>query len=386
MRQKACILGLGYIGLPIACVLAEAGFDVVGVDIDEDVIERIKTNFSNPEIGLSEAVENIIKQRNFKTSNCPINSDVYVICVGTPLTRGKTPDLSQVNSAIEGILPYIKNDALIIIESTCPIGTTENIAKKLKRNCSKIHIAYCPERILPGNIFHELIHNDRIIGGIDNESTERAVNFYKSFVKGECFTTDARTAEAVKLAENTYRDINIGYANELSILAEQADININDLIYFANKHPRVNILNPGIGVGGHCIPIDSWFLVAQFPENTTIAAKAREANCKKTNLVLSKIIQKSEAACAKTIACFGLTYKPDVSDTRESPAMFIVNNLQEKFNVVCVDPYIENTSDAKKAVADADIIFILVAHKVFKDFFANNPISKKIIDLTGNCL
>ncbi|MFU7503319.1 MAG: nucleotide sugar dehydrogenase, partial [Candidatus Tisiphia sp.] len=290
MDKKVCIIGLGYIGFPIACVLANSGYSVLGVDIDEKVILRINTtNHITFEAKVKDLFIKGMHDGNIKISTKIEHSDIYIITVQTPLNLENKPDISYVNAAIESITPYLRTDNLVIIESTCPIGTTEIMAKQLRAVCANIFVAYCPERILPSNILNELIHNDRVVGGIDRQSGIRASDFYRSFIHGGIEVTDSKTAEAVKLAENTYRDINIAYANELSMIADHINININELIWLANKHPRVNILQPSPGVGGHCIAIDPYFLANAAPRFAQLTLKAREVNINKTNWVIQKI-------------------------------------------------------------------------------------------------
>ncbi|MCC8369275.1 MAG: nucleotide sugar dehydrogenase, partial [Rickettsia endosymbiont of Oxypoda opaca] len=291
MNKKVCVIGLGHIGFPTMCILANSGYSVLGVDIDKKVVSKINAvNYMTHETALKDLFIKGICKRNLKISTKVEHSDIYIITVQTPLNLKNKPDISYVSAAIESIIPYLETDNLILIESTCPIGTTEMMAKRLRIVCSNIFIAYCPERILPGNILSELIYNDRIVGGIDNKSGTRAADFYRSFIHGEIEVTDSKTAEAVKLAENTYRDINIAYANELSMIADHINMNINELISLANKHPRVNILQPGPGVGGHCIAIDPYFLAHSASEFAQLTLKAREVNINKASWVDRKSV------------------------------------------------------------------------------------------------
>lgn len=290
-KDSVCVVGLGYVGLPTACILANFGYSVFGVDIDKNVIDNIKSsNYLNLEPELQDLLNKAITNNCIQFSTNIIPSEIYVITVPTPLNIKFEPDISYVENAVNSIIPHIKPGNLIIIESTCPIGTTEYISDRLRSVCTEIYIAYCPERILPGNIIYELKHNNRIVGGIDKESTLRAVEFYKIFSSGKISSTDAKTAEAVKLTENTYRDINIAYANELSIIADKLNIDIDQLIKLANEHRRVNILDPGIGVGGHCIAIDPHFLISSAPSESSLIATGRKVNDAKTDWVIKKII------------------------------------------------------------------------------------------------
>eukprot|EP00919_Chromeraceae_sp_WS-2016_P012098 GHVR01028386.1.p1 GENE.GHVR01028386.1~~GHVR01028386.1.p1 ORF type:complete len:391 (-),score=55.01 GHVR01028386.1:2535-3707(-) len=382
--KKVCIMGLGHVGLPTACILAISGYSVLGVDIDPKVVSYLKSGkLTNLEPNLEKFFKKATQIGNLNVSTQVESADIYIVATPTLLGKKNQPDISCVYESIELIKPYIKRNNLVIIESTCPIGTTETIAKILNSTYSGIYVAYCPERIMPGNIIHELLNNNRIIGGIDIESTNCAVDFYQSFVLGEIEITNSKTAEAVKLAENSYRDINIAYANELSMIAEDIDIDVNHIIRLANKHPRVQILNPGVGVGGHCIAIDPWFLVASAPKVAFLTSKAREVNTNKTNWVIKKIKQAIKKNNANTIACLGLTYKADTSDTRNSPALDIVHAIEKENYVLRVDPYVRNTSFIYEALKEADIIVILIAHKEFKDIPSKYFANKVVLNFTG---
>lgn len=362
--QSVCITGLGAIGLPTAALLGTSGFTVWGVDTNLDLIERLRSGiFTSTEPGLQELATTAVQKGTLKLSTEPSSADTYLIAVPTPLGPANQPDLSHVDAAIAAIEPHLRSGDLLLIESTCPIGTTEAIASGLP----DVHVAYCPERILPGNALHELVYNDRIVGGVDPASTERAVAFYQSFCQGEVLPTDSRTAEAVKLAENTYRDINIAFANELSMIADHTKIDVNSVIKLANRHPRVNILQPGVGVGGHCIAVDPWFLVAAAPDLAPLTVKAREVNTHKTNWVLDRIKKAIAEHRPRTVACLGLTYKPDVADLRESPALAIAEALEKEIEVLRVDPYIVDTVPLDHALVHADMILYLVPHRAFKN-------------------
>jgi len=384
-RQKQiCVVGLGYIGLPTACILATSGYRVVGVDTDTKVLEKVQSaSLVDPEPDLQNLLISAIQNGNFKTSNEVFYADIYIIAVSTFLNSSNQPDISHVNAALDAISPYLGSNSLVLIESTCPIGATEIIAKKLKNHCNDISIAYCPERALPGNILYELIYNDRIVGGVDEISTARAVTFYQSFVRGEVLATDVRTAEAVKLAENAYRDINIAYANELSMIADQVGLNINELIRLANRHPRVQILNPGPGVGGRCIALNPWFLVSSAPDVAILTAKAREVNINKVNWVINKIRVAIKKSSASVVTCLGLSYKPNTSDIRESPACMVVQALKKEIQVLCVDPYIADTEELYNALARADLVVSLVAHNEFLNIPPHCLIGKTVLDFAG---
>ena len=396
MGLKVVIMGLGYIGLPTAALIASKGIKVHGVDINEKIVKTInKGGVHIVEPDLEGLVTHVVKKGYLKADTQPQSADVFLIAVPTPFKDGYKPDLSYVESAIKMIMPYLKEGNLVIIESTSPIGTTERmyefIVKERPELKGKFFMAYCPERVLPGKILYELEHNDRVIGGINPESTKKAKEFYALFVKGELHETDARTAEMCKLVENAYRDVNIAFANELSLICEKAGINVWELIKLANKHPRVNILQPGVGVGGHCIAVDPWFLITAYPEESRLMKTAREVNLYKTEWVINKIKEEAEKFEKENgrkpkIACLGLTYKPDIDDLRESPALYIVKRLiKDGFDILPVEPNIEKIEefklyDVNKAIEESDIIVFLVAHKIFKDL--KYP-AKIILDFCG---
>ncbi len=364
--MKVCVIGLGYIGLPTASILAINGFEVVGVDINKNRVEEIKNlTFKTTEKDLLTLVRGAINSGNLKIKNTPEKADVFIICVPTPIKNNRC-DLSYINSAIDSIKPYLEDGNLIIIESTVPPGTSEEIYNKLSKY-KNIYLSYCPERVLPGNILKELVDNDRVIGGINKESAERAKKIYDSFVKGKIYLTDCKTAEMVKLMENIYRDVNIALANEFAKISEELDIDVWEAIELSNKHPRVNILRPGPGVGGHCISIDPWFLIEKSKEAKLIRT-AREINDSMPNYVANKIKQLTKG---KNITIFGVTYKGDVDDVRESPAEKIISFLKEEFNIKCYDPYAKEFKyplyPIDEAVEDSDLIVVLADHKIFRD-------------------
>ena len=379
--KTVCVIGLGYIGLPTAALLANEDFDVHGVDIVQETVDTInRGEIHIVENDLEDFVKNAVQAKSLRASIKPEFSDIFIIAVPTPFKENFSPDLKYVIDATQSIAPYIKENNLIILESTSPLGTTQLVKSELQKmgiDTSKIYIAHCPERVLPGNIMKELIENDRIVGGVNNESTKVASKFYKQFVKGEILETDDRTAELAKLAENSFRDINIAYANELSIICDKFNINVWDLIRLTNKHPRVEILSPGSGVGGHCIAVDPWFIVSSDKEESKIIKLGRERNLEKTNWVIEKIQKKAKDFLVSKkrnpiIACFGLSFKPNIDDLRESPAIFIVNKLIESnHNVVVVEPNISSHNNLKLvdidyALSNADINVFLVGHDQFK--------------------
>lgn len=382
--KEISILGLGHIGLPLACILADYGFQVYGVDNDESVIRRVQSgHIELPECNLRNLLKKVITNGSLTVAAKVSTADVHLIAVPTPIDADRQPDLSFVKSAIESIKPRLRGQDLVIIASTCPIGTTDQIASDLRQIFPDISVAYCPERVLPGNILHEFIHNDRVVGGIDELATKRAVSFYQTFAEGAIQTTNAKTAEAVKLAENAYRDVNIAFANELSMLADQLELNVHELIHIANRHPRVNILEPGPGVGGHCIAIDPWFLAAAAPDAAQLISRAREVNLRKTDWVVEKIRGAIRKHHPRAIACLGLTYKPDVSDLRESPALSIVKSLEPEITVYSVDPYVPNTVSLAHAIEAADIIVGLVKHREFRNLLPERLRGKIILDFAG---
>ena len=394
-------MGLGYIGLPTAIIAAQHGIDVVGVDINPKVVDTVNQGRIHiVEPGLQELCRQVVSQGKLKASLHPETSDVYLIVVPTPFIKdgNHQPDISYVEAATRTVLPYLKEGNLFIIESTSPVGTTEKMAQliyterpELKDN---IHIAYCPERVLPGNVIYELIHNDRVIGGTNEESTEKAIAFYRQFVKGELHKTNARTAEMCKLTENSSRDVQIAFANELSIICDKAGINVWELIDLANKHPRVNILQPGSGVGGHCIAVDPYFITADFPMESQIIGKAREINNYKAFWCAEKTQNAIKAFEVKeqrepVVALMGLAFKPNIDDLRESPAKYIATKVMQTYNnadFLIVEPNLSDhkvfkLTDYKEAYEKADIVAFLVAHKEFNELPWRDD--KVILDFCG---
>jgi UDP-N-acetyl-D-mannosaminuronic acid dehydrogenase len=398
-QQKVVTIGLGYIGLPTSALIANNKIYVHGVDLNQKVVDTInagKIHIVEP--SLDEAVAIAVSAGFLKASTTPVEADVYLIVVPTPFKAKNEPDISFVQAATRAIIPILKKGDLYIIESTSPIGTTEKMMNyifterpELK---GKIYIAYCPERVLPGNVMYELVHNDRVIGGVDEASTQKAIAFYSQFVQGELHATNARTAEMCKLTENSSRDVQIAFANELSLICAKADINVWDLIKLANKHPRVNILQPGCGVGGHCIAVDPYFIVADYPLESKIIASAREVNNYKSfwcaeQVKTAKLEFQIKEGRKASVAIMGLAFKPNIDDLRESPAKYIAQRvLQDSQNEVfyIVEPNIEDhhvfkITNCKLAVEKADIIVFLVAHNEFKELNITNE--KVVLDFCG---
>ena len=399
MGMKACFMGLGYIGLPTAIIAAKHGVNVIGVDINPSVVEQ--TNAGHLHIiepGMEDMLKDVITSGQLHASTTPEESDAYFMVVPTPFKGNHEPDVSYVEAATRAVIPYLKPGDLYVIESTSPIGTTEMMAEiifterpELK---GKIYIAYCPERVLPGNVIYELVHNDRVIGGLNAESTDRAIEFYSQFVKGTLHKTNARTAEMCKLTENSSRDVQIAFANELSLICDKAGINVWELIRLANKHPRVNILQPGCGVGGHCIAVDPYFITADFPMESKIIATAREINNYKAfwcaekvkNAMLQFELDKHRKP---VVAMMGLAFKPNIDDLRESPAKYIVTKVMQGFNnaeILVVEPNVKEhnifkLTDYKEAYDRADIVAFLTAHDPFKTLPWRDD--KVILDFCG---
>ena len=396
---KVVTIGLGYIGLPTSALIAQNGIQVHGVDINQSVVDTInegKIHIVEPSLDI--AVEEAVKTGFLKADITAVKADTYLIVVPTPFKGNYEPDISYVESATKNIIPFLKAGDLYIIESTSPIGTTEKmmhlIYEQRPELAGKLHIAYCPERVLPGNVMHELVYNDRVIGGVDEKATNKAINFYKQFVKGELHATNARTAEMCKLTENSSRDVQIAFANELSLICDKAGINIWELIKLANKHPRVNILQPGCGVGGHCIAVDPYFIVSDYPMESKIIGTAREVNNYKSFWCAEKIQTEKlkfelEHGRKPSIALMGLAFKPNIDDLRESPAKYIAQKVLQNDNngkYFIVEPNIENhnvfkLTDYKEAIEKADIIVYLVAHDEFKEIEINN--NKIVLDFCG---
>ncbi|MCQ2072473.1 MAG: UDP-N-acetyl-D-mannosamine dehydrogenase [Bacteroidaceae bacterium] len=381
--MKVCFIGLGYIGLPTAIIAAKHGLQVAGTDINPDIVAATnegRLHIVEPEMDcmLKEVVANGL----LKAYATPQLSDAYFIVVPTPFKGNHEPDISYVESATLSVLPLLKDGDLFVIESTSPVGTTEKmrdlIWSKRPELKDRIYMAYCPERVLPGNVAHELIHNDRVIGGISPESTEKAKDFYSQFVQGELHSTDSRTAEMCKLTENASRDVQIAFANELSLVCAKAGINVWELVSLANRHPRVNILQPGCGVGGHCIAVDPYFITSAFPEESKLMAQARETNNFKAEWCAGQVLARmmkyeKENGRKPVVALMGLAFKPNIDDLRESPAMEIAGMVADSVSdnsLLIVEPNISEhgrfkLTDYKTAYENADIVAFLVNHREF---------------------
>jgi len=399
MNPEVVTIGLGYIGLPTSALIASHGTNVLGVDINQSVVDTInqgKIHIIEPD--LDAIVSKAVSNGFFTASTKPTSADVYLIVVPTPFKANHEPDISFVEAATKGIIPLLKKGDLYIIESTSPIGTTDKMQKLIFASRPElkgaIHIAYCPERVLPGNVMHELVENDRVIGGVDEASTQKAILFYSKYVKGELHGTNARTAEMCKLVENSSRDVQIAFANELSLICDKADINVWELINLANKHPRVNILQPGCGVGGHCIAVDPYFIVSDYPMESKIIGMAREVNNYKSFWCAEKIQNEKlkfelEHSRKPKTALMGLAFKPNIDDLRESPAKYIAQKVLQNSNNeehYIVEPNIckhnvFKLTEYNTAIEHADIIVFLVSHKEFKGL--KIPSSKVVLDFAG---
>lgn len=413
------VIGLGYIGLPTAAMFASRKVNVIGVDVNNHAVDTInqgRIHIVEPELDM--IVHAAVMEGFLRASTKVEPAEAFLIAVPTPFKDDHVPDLSYVRAAAESIAPVLKRGDIVILESTSPVGTTEQMLQWLREaradlcfpvegataNDIDVHIAYCPERVLPGHVIRELVENDRIIGGLTEGCSKRAADIYRVFVKGELLFTNARTAEMVKLTENAFRDVNIAFANELSLISDKLDINVWELIKLANHHPRVNILQPGCGVGGHCIAVDPWFIVDKTPEEARLIRVSREVNDNKPQWIkekvdraVSEVVAKTGMACDSVkIACFGLTFKPDIDDLRESPALEITVALAKKYpgQVVAVEPNIEIIpaelcvenvvlADYEKSFEQADVLVLLVDHAEFKE---NKPVissEKHLVDAKG---
>lgn len=413
--ETISVIGLGYIGLPTAAVFASKGKKVVGVDINARAVETINRGAIHiVEPDLDQVVHAAVTRGDLRATTQPEAADAFVIAVPTPFKDGHQPDLRFVKAAAESIAPVLKKGDLVILESTSPVGSTEQMADWLaaarpdlrfpqQSEAPDVYIAYCPERVLPGQVMVELINNDRVIGGMTPACSARASELYRLFLKGECVETNARTAEMCKLTENSFRDVNIAFANELSLICADQGINVWELIALANRHPRVNILQPGPGVGGHCIAVDPWFIVAQNPELARLIRTAREVNDAKPQWVLDQVktaladclTQTGKRASDITIACFGLAFKPNIDDLRESPAIGVARNIAEWHSgpTWVVEPHIAQLTDAladhaelvsaEQALAQADILVMLVDHRAFRAIDATCVQQNWIVDTKG---
>jgi len=396
MNKTICVVGLGYIGLPTASILGTKGYRVVGVDASPDVVETInrgEIHFFEPDLDI--LVRSAVHSGNLVAVSEPQTADIFIIAVPTPLDDGdKTPDISYVEAATRSIAPYVKAGDLVLIESTIPVGTTTGaVLPILQRDGANqaegVRLAHCPERVLPGRILVELVDNDRIVGGIDDGSAEAAAEFYETFVRGQVYRTDAATAEMAKLAENTFRDVNIALANELSVVCDPHGIDPWEMIKLANRHPRVNILQPGPGVGGHCIAVDPWFIAAGEP-NARLIRTAREVNDAKPDWVIEKIRAAAAEISSPVIGCLGLAFKADVDDLRGSPAEIIVRRLKDEGigELLVCEPNISDHAAFSLSTLDeirtrADVVVLLVDHKEFRSLRPEDLADKIIIDTRG---
>ena len=413
--KKCVIIGLGYIGLPTSAIIAKAGISVLGVDINPATVAAVNAGQCPiEEPFLPEALKDLVASGLIRASTQPEAGDVYIIAVPTPFTGGYKPDLSYVEAAARSIAPMLTAGNLVIVESTIPVGATEMVGRWIEGlrpdlTCSRrggegtadILVAHCPERVLPGQMLKELVENDRVIGGVCAASALAGQAFYRSFVTGKCLTTDARTAELCKLTENSFRDVNIAFANELSEICEDFGINVWELVGLANHHPRVNILKPGPGVGGHCIAVDPWFIVSALGEKARLIREARWINSGRPRQVVQKVLQKVAAGGIRSIGCLGLAYKPDVDDLRESPAVEIVEYLSKELHLAgsgielrVAEPFVDalphELSHANgvrlvdmETALDADLILMLVDHKQFRAVPKSRIAGKALVDTRG---
>lgn len=396
--KTICVVGLGYIGLPTASILADYGYHVLGVDVRPDVVATVnRGQIHIVEPHLDELVARVVRQGKLTASLQPCVADVFFLCVPTPINPDTTADLSYVESAARSIRRFVRPGSLIILESTSPPGTTEHVVVRhaVPDNCQvgrDVFVAHCPERVLPGRILIEAVENDRIVGGVTPACTAQALAFYESFVKGRVLPATALAAETAKLVENSYRDVNIAFANELSMLCDKLSLDVYEIIALANRHPRVNILSPGPGVGGHCISVDPWFLVHVAPEHTPLIRTARQVNNHKPHFVRQKIEQAARACHAKTIGCLGLAYKADVDDLRESPSLEIVRELRQlaQYEVLACEPYVPAShftefplTSLDEVLRRSDVLVLLTDHAQFKNLPFAILSSKTLVDTRG---
>ncbi|WIO75369.1 UDP-N-acetyl-D-mannosamine dehydrogenase [Porticoccaceae bacterium LTM1] len=419
--ETVSVIGLGYIGLPTAAAFASRRKKVIGVDVNQhavDIINKGEIHIVEPELDM--VVHAAVTEGYLRATTTPEPADAFLIAVPTPFKGDHEPDLSYIEAAAKSIAPVLKKGDLVILESTSPVGATEKMSQWLAEarsdltfpqalgENSDIRIAHCPERVLPGHVMRELVENDRVIGGVTRKCSEAAITLYKTFVEGECVVTNARTAEMAKLTENSFRDVNIAFANELSIICDKIDVDVWELIELANRHPRVNILQPGAGVGGHCIAVDPWFIVSETPDEARLIRAARDVNDSKPNWVVEKVeMAVSEVLKGSPnkkiedvkVCCLGLTFKPDIDDYRESPALQIVEKLSREFkgDLIVVEPNLEKLpaivenkvvfSNSYGSLMESDVVVILVKHKEF--YFIPDVLKKNkksvIIDCTGIC-
>lgn len=398
LNKKVCVVGLGYVGLPTASILAAKGYQVHGVDVRPAIVESIgRGEILIEEPDLNILVRSAVNSKQLRVSLRPEPADVFIICVPTPQLANHAPDLSYVEQACQAIRDVAKRGDLIILESTSPPGTTVDIVARTAVPLGltvgrDVFVAYCPERVLPGRILLEVVQNDRVVGGVTKACTERARQFYESFVNGNVIATTAVVAELTKLAENAYRDVNIAFANEIASLADDLGVDPWEVIRFANHHPRVNILSPGPGVGGHCISVDPWFLVYANPKHTPLIRTAREVNDRKPIEVVEKVMRLARQFTHPTIGCLGLTYKADIDDLRESPALHVVRELLNRGceNLLICDPYVRpdrlddiTLTDLSKVLSESQILVLLTDHREFREIPENVLQEKVLVDTRG---
>lgn len=409
VEQQVSVIGLGYIGLPTAALIARSGAKVLGIDVRADVVDTINSGKVHiEEVDLDGLVQGVVSRGLLRASLTVEPADVFVIAVPTPVSEDNAPDISYVLNAARTIAPVLKVGDTVILESTSPVGTTDAMRDLLAQlrpdlkmpgiaaGAADVAIAYCPERVLPGRILVELIDNDRCIGGITPRCARKALSFYRQFVRGACITTTARAAEMVKLVENSFRDVNIAFANELSVIAEKAGIDVWEVIRLANRHPRVNILSPGPGVGGHCIAVDPWFIVHADPENARIIRTAREVNDGKTDYVVARASDMIDACAGETIACLGLAFKANIDDFRESPAVKVASRLARRYGarIKLVEPYAHDLPmdfagtgaeliDIDTAIESCGMFIVLVDHDIFKSVPLDERADKVVYDTRG---
>jgi len=403
--KHVCVIGLGYIGLPTAAVIAQQGMKVTGVDTSSQIVDKVNSGGIHiAEQDLDCLVHEVVKNGFLSASLTPVEADVFIIAVPTPFKKNHKPDLNHIESAAQAIIPFLKSDSLIILESTSPVGTTEQLEQWLYearpdlKATKSLSLAYCPERVLPGKILQELVENDRIVGGVNEAASLKAQAFYRKFCQGEILVTDARTAEMTKLSENAFRDVSIAFANELANICDTLNINVWELIRLANHHPRVNILQPGPGVGGHCIAVDPWFIVDSAPNEAQLIRTARQINDARPEKVVNAILKVLETNPQASIACLGLAFKPNVGDLRESPAMTIVKSLAKRVNnsIAVAEPFITELPpqlqsylnvqwmDFAAAINSSQIVVVLVNHD---EFLLVDPavLKQKIVIDTRGC-
>jgi len=408
--DKVCVMGLGYIGLPTAAILASRGLTVVGVDINPDIIDTVnsgKVHIQEPDLDI--VVRSAVLSGNLKATMRPEKASAFIVAVPTPFSDDHKPDLSYVAAAAAALGPVLDKGNLVVLESTVPVGSTEKFAGWLSKirpdlafpdeagRSVDICMAHCPERVLPGRVLTELVENDRVIGGMTARCARVATALYKIFVQGECIPTNARTAELVKLTENAFRDVNIAFANEMSLVCDSLGINIWDLIALANRHPRVNILRPGPGVGGHCIAVDPWFIVDGAPDRTRLIRAARDVNDSKPKFVADRIRAAARTADAPVVACLGLAFKANIDDLRESPSIEIAHSIaaDPDIRVLAVEPHVERLPErlasypnirlvtAEEAIREASVVALLVDHDAFRQIDRLDLVGKTIVDTRG---